>query len=99
MMAFMKAEPTTTPSAMAATSLTCSNELTPKPTDRGLSVAVRTRSTNAFSLGGRPVRAPVTPATLLDAKQGAGAGAYVREEREDRLGGLGWCWVGVGGLL
>lgn len=62
--AFMKAEPTTTPSAMQATSWTCSMELMPNPTDRGLSVAERTRPTKSLRSAGRPDRAPVTPATL-----------------------------------
>eukprot|EP00967_Tisochrysis_lutea_P077147 scaffold104680_cov23-Tisochrysis_lutea.AAC.2 len=59
--ALQMAEPTTTPSAIAATSATCSGVEMPKPTASGRSVCLRMRSMNLGSSGGRAVRAPVTP--------------------------------------
>lgn len=64
-MACITAEPTTTPSAMPATSWTWCAELMPKPTERGLSVAARTRPMKCLRSAGRLDRAPVTPVRLL----------------------------------
>mmetsp|Transcript_18390 Transcript_18390/g.51260 ORF Transcript_18390/g.51260 Transcript_18390/m.51260 type:complete len:278 (-) Transcript_18390:440-1273(-) len=68
-MAFRMELPTTTPSAMLATPFTISGEEIPKPTARGRSVALRTRSKNSSRSGGSSVRAPVTPVTETQYKK------------------------------
>ena len=60
----MKAEPTITPSAYAATPLACSRVDTPKPTATGSPVVVRMRATKSAAPDETELRAPVTPIKL-----------------------------------
>ena len=60
----MKADPTITPSAYAATPLACSRVDTPNPTATGKEVVLRTRATKSAAPVETEVRAPVTPMTL-----------------------------------
>ncbi len=55
--------PTTTPSAIPASSCACSGEETPKPTTTGTGEAARTAASCPGSSSGRAFRAPVTPVT------------------------------------
>jgi hypothetical protein len=62
-MARMRAEPTTTPSATAATRAALARDPTPKPTATGRSPAARVRSTSDATSSATVSRAPVTPVT------------------------------------
>ena len=60
----MKAEPTITPSAYAANDFACSRVETPRPTEIGKSVTVRTRATNSLAVEATASLVPVTPIML-----------------------------------